>query len=110
MGFDSGGRFTSISRNERIEYAPYDGRKVSIFWINLPVKDLVRSMALCREIVFARHPCPGNTDQSASVAMGEKHRLCKGVPIQYGLARRCSGVPSRCAPQCQLSLLTGRPG
>lgn len=41
-------------------------------WINLPVKDLARSVAFFTEIGFASNPGPGNSEQSASFTIGEK--------------------------------------
>lgn len=42
-------------------------------WINLPVKDLVRSVKFFSQIGFARHPGPGNSDESASFTIGSKN-------------------------------------
>jgi hypothetical protein len=41
-------------------------------WLNLPVKDLARSVAFFTEIGFARNPGPGNSEHSASFTIGEK--------------------------------------
>ena len=41
-------------------------------WLNLPVKDLARSVAFFTGIGFERKQGPGNTPQSASFAIGEK--------------------------------------
>ena len=41
-------------------------------WINLPVKDLARSVAFFTKIGFVRNPGPGNTEHSASFFIGEK--------------------------------------
>jgi predicted lactoylglutathione lyase len=41
-------------------------------WINLPVKDLARSVTFFTEIGFARNLGPGNSEQSASFTLGEK--------------------------------------
>ena len=41
-------------------------------WLNLPVKDLARSVTFFTEIGFARNPGPGNSEQSASFIIGEK--------------------------------------
>ena len=41
-------------------------------WLNLPVKDLARSITFFTEIGFARNPEPGNSEQSASFTIGEK--------------------------------------
>lgn len=41
-------------------------------WINLPVKDLARSIAFFTKIGFAVLPGPGNSEQSASFTIGEK--------------------------------------
>ena len=41
-------------------------------WINLPVKDLARSITFFSAIGFTRNPGPGNSDQSASFVIGDK--------------------------------------
>jgi uncharacterized protein len=41
-------------------------------WLNLPVKDLARSVTFFTAIGFARNPGPGNSEQSASFTIGEK--------------------------------------
>ena len=41
-------------------------------WINLPVKDLARSVTFFNQIGFAPNPGPGNSDNSASFIIGEK--------------------------------------
>jgi predicted lactoylglutathione lyase len=41
-------------------------------WINLPVKDLARSITFFNKIGFTPNPGPGNTKQSASFTIGEK--------------------------------------
>ena len=41
-------------------------------WLNLPVKDLARSVRFFTEIGFAHNPGPGNSEQSASFTIGEK--------------------------------------
>lgn len=41
-------------------------------WLNLPVKDLTRSIAFFKAIGFAPNPGPGNTEKSASFTIGEK--------------------------------------
>jgi predicted lactoylglutathione lyase len=41
-------------------------------WINLPVKDLARSVAFFTKIGFAPNAGPGNSEQSASFTIGEK--------------------------------------
>jgi uncharacterized protein len=41
-------------------------------WINLPVRDIARSVAFFTEIGFATNPGPGNSEQSASFTIGEK--------------------------------------
>ncbi len=41
-------------------------------WLNLPVRDLARSVAFYQAIGFERNPGPGNTDASASFVVGEK--------------------------------------
>jgi uncharacterized protein len=41
-------------------------------WINLPVRDLGRSIAFFTAIGFVRNPGQGNTDHSASFSVGEK--------------------------------------
>jgi uncharacterized protein len=41
-------------------------------WLNLPVKDLARSVTFFTEIGFARNPGPGNSEQSASFTIGDK--------------------------------------
>jgi predicted lactoylglutathione lyase len=41
-------------------------------WLNLPVKDLDRSIRFFTEIGFARNPGPGNSEQSASFTIGDK--------------------------------------
>ena len=41
-------------------------------WLNLPVKDLARSVRFFTEIGFARNPGPGNSERSASFVIGEK--------------------------------------
>ncbi|MDB5990002.1 MAG: extradiol dioxygenase [Herbaspirillum sp.] len=41
-------------------------------WLNLPVKDLAKSVAFFTEIGFARNLGPGNSEQSASFTIGQK--------------------------------------
>lgn len=41
-------------------------------WINLPVKDLARSIGFFSKIGFAALPGPGNSKQSASFTIGQK--------------------------------------
>jgi uncharacterized protein len=41
-------------------------------WINLPVKDLARSVQFFTKIGFATNPGPGNSEQSSSFTIGEK--------------------------------------
>ena len=41
-------------------------------WLNLPVKDLSRSVTFFTKIGFTRNPGPGNSEQSASFVIGEK--------------------------------------
>ncbi len=41
-------------------------------WINLPVKDLAKSVTFFTKIGFATNPGPGNSEQSASFTIGEK--------------------------------------
>lgn len=41
-------------------------------WLNLPVKDLNKSIAFFSAIGFVRNQGQGNTDQSASFLIGEK--------------------------------------
>ena len=41
-------------------------------WLNLPVKDLARSVTFFTEIGFAPNPGPGNSEHSASFTIGEK--------------------------------------
>lgn len=41
-------------------------------WINLPVRDLARSIAFYTAIGFAPNPGPGNSAHSASFTIGEK--------------------------------------
>lgn len=41
-------------------------------WINLPVKDLARSITFFTKIGFATNPGPGNSEKSASFTIGEK--------------------------------------
>jgi uncharacterized protein len=41
-------------------------------WINLPVKDLARSIAFFTKIGFATNLIPGNSEKSASFIIGEK--------------------------------------
>ena len=41
-------------------------------WLNLPVKDLPRSIAFFAEIGFSRLPGPGNGPHSASFTIGHK--------------------------------------
>jgi predicted lactoylglutathione lyase len=41
-------------------------------WINLPVKDLARSIAFYQGIGLSRKTGPGNTENSACFAIGEK--------------------------------------
>ena len=41
-------------------------------WINLPVKDLAKSVTFYTEIGFAPKPGPGNSAHSASFTIGEK--------------------------------------
>jgi predicted lactoylglutathione lyase len=41
-------------------------------WLNLPVKDLARSVTFFIAMGFARNPGPGNSEQSASFTIGEK--------------------------------------
>jgi uncharacterized protein len=41
-------------------------------WINLPVKDLAKSVTFFTKIGFAHNPGPGNSDKSASFTIGEK--------------------------------------
>jgi uncharacterized protein len=41
-------------------------------WLNLPVKDLARSVTFFSAMGFARNPGPGNSEQSASFTIGEK--------------------------------------
>lgn len=41
-------------------------------WINLPVKDLSKSALFYEGIGLARNPGPGNTENSACFAIGEK--------------------------------------
>src|ERR1035438_7797863 len=41
-------------------------------WINLPVKDLAKSVSFYTGIGFAPNPGPGNSARSASFAIGEK--------------------------------------
>jgi len=41
-------------------------------WINLPVKDLAKSVSFYTEIGFAPNPGPGNSAHSASFTIGEK--------------------------------------
>ena len=41
-------------------------------WINLPVRDLARSVAFFAGIGFVRNPGPGNSEHSASFLIGEK--------------------------------------
>jgi uncharacterized protein len=41
-------------------------------WINLPVRDLARSVAFFTKIGFVRNPGPGNSAHSASFVIGEK--------------------------------------
>jgi predicted lactoylglutathione lyase len=44
-------------------------------WINLPVKDVARSKAFFIAIGFTPNPRYGNTDQSASLLVGEKNAV-----------------------------------
>ena len=41
-------------------------------WLNLPVRDLARSVAFFTAIGFAPNPGPGNSEHSASFTIGEK--------------------------------------
>ena len=41
-------------------------------WLNLPVRDLARSVAFFTAIGFARNPGPGNSEHSASFTIGDK--------------------------------------
>lgn len=41
-------------------------------WLNLPVRDLARSIAFFSAIGFARNPGPGNSEHSASFTIGDK--------------------------------------
>lgn len=41
-------------------------------WLNLPVKDLAKSIAFFTHIGFTHHPGPGNTANSASFLVGDK--------------------------------------
>lgn len=41
-------------------------------WLNLPVKDLAKSVAFFTAIGFTRNAGPGNSDKSASFSIGEK--------------------------------------
>ena len=41
-------------------------------WLNLPVKDLAKSISFFTEIGFARTLGPGNSDHSASFTIGEQ--------------------------------------
>lgn len=41
-------------------------------WINLPVRDLARSVAFFNHIGFASNQGPGNSENSASFTIGEK--------------------------------------
>ena len=41
-------------------------------WLNLPVKDLAKSIDFFTAIGFVRNQGQGNTDQSASFLIGEK--------------------------------------
>jgi predicted lactoylglutathione lyase len=41
-------------------------------WINLPVKNLAKSVSFYTEIGFAPNPGPGNSTHSASFTIGEK--------------------------------------
>ncbi len=79
-------------------------------WLNLPVKDLAKSVAFFTKIGFSPNPGPGNSEQSASFLIGEKkivlmlfaqevfsgftqHALCdttKGSEVLFSL-----GVSSR---------------
>lgn len=45
---------------------------VQDIWLNLPVKDLARSVAFYNAIGFAPNPGPGNSDHSASFTVGDK--------------------------------------
>ncbi|HVA54372.1 MAG TPA: VOC family protein [Gammaproteobacteria bacterium] len=41
-------------------------------WLNLPVKDIARSITFFTKIGFALNPGPGNSEQSASFTIGKK--------------------------------------
>jgi uncharacterized protein len=41
-------------------------------WLNLPVKDLAKSIHFFTQIGFTHHPGPGNTANSASFLVGDK--------------------------------------
>jgi predicted lactoylglutathione lyase len=41
-------------------------------WLNLPVKDLARSIEFFTAIGFARNPGPGNSEHSASFTISDK--------------------------------------
>ncbi len=41
-------------------------------WINLPVKDVAKSVSFFTKIGFAVNPGPGNSDHSASFTIGDK--------------------------------------
>ena len=45
---------------------------VKELWINLPVKDVKKSIDFFTQIGFPINPGPGNTDTSASLAIGSK--------------------------------------
>lgn len=42
------------------------------FWINLPVKDIERSKRFYSQLGFTVKPVPGNSEDSASLVLGEK--------------------------------------
>lgn len=43
------------------------------FWVNLPVKDIKRSKEFFTEIGFSLNPRFGNSDESASILIGDKN-------------------------------------
>ena len=62
-------------------------------WINLPVKDLARSVAFFTRIGFAPNPGPGNSAQSASFTIGES-KVVLMLFLQDVFSRFTNNAPS----------------
>jgi predicted lactoylglutathione lyase len=49
-------------------------------WINLPVKDLEKSKEFFTQLGFSLNPGPGNTDDKASLVIGDKNVIVMLFP------------------------------